>query len=253
MTAERHYRDQAVVLHGRQLGEADRIISLYTLENGKVDAVAKAIRKPRSKLAGRLELASEVRVELHRGRKLDVITDAELIHPHWQHLLEPETFAIATTVLELMATFCEHGDPNPELYRLLTGMLTALGTFPDPAGLLPRFELRLLSVLGFGPECEICVQCGSSLEGSDAWVDLEGGGLACQACRAGVSGVRVLQALDVALMAALGRANGTGRRVVLRATPEVTIAAHAFLLHHLGRRPRSETAAAALLAIRPLP
>ena len=89
-------------MRGRQLGEADRIFTLFTGERGKLDAVAKGARRAKSHLAGRMEFGNECEFGMHRGRSLDVIVSAHILHAPWSKLVEPERFAVVSLVAELI-------------------------------------------------------------------------------------------------------------------------------------------------------
>jgi DNA repair protein RecO (recombination protein O) len=227
-------------LRGRNLGEADRILTLFTSERGKLDAIAKGVRRPKSQVAGRLEFGGEALLGMHRGRNLDVITSAELLKSRWPSLVEPGRFATAHLLAELIDSFCEPDLAMPEVYALLDGALAALADAPEPAALVPRFELRLLDLLGFAPEGESCVRCGEALSGRAAWADLEAGGLACERCRPHRSDAYALAPGDVENFRGLGAARGTGRRPVLLATQPVARAIEAFVTYHLGKRLKSQ-------------
>lgn len=236
---ERAYKANGIVLRGRTLGEADRIFTLFTREFGKVDAVAKGIRRAKSSLAGRLEFANEVALGMHRGRSLDVIVNAQTTRAHWPAIVAPGAFATAHLCVELVDAFCELELPMPEVYDLLAGLLAALAMAREPAALVPRFSLRLLDALGVGPIAEACVGCEVSLGGRAAWADIEAGGLACATCRAHRADGYALDAADVASFRALGAPRGTGARPSLAATPAAIRAADAFVTWHLGRRTRA--------------
>src|SRR5215469_6800563 len=107
MVQTRSYKTNAVVLRGRNLGEADRIFTLFTSERGKLDAVAKGVRRTKSQFAGRLEFLTEAAFTMHGGRSLDVITGATILHSEWERLVEPKCFAAAGLVAELIDAFCE--------------------------------------------------------------------------------------------------------------------------------------------------
>ena len=94
------------MLRARPLGEADRIVTLFSSESGKLDAVAKGVRRARSHLAGRLEFGNECELQMHRGRSLDIIVHADILAAPWQSLVEPERFTTAQLVAELIDAFC---------------------------------------------------------------------------------------------------------------------------------------------------
>lgn len=236
---ERSYKARGFILRARPLGEADRIYTLFTAERGKLDAVAKGVRRAKSHLAGRLEFLAEASLTLHRGRNLDVIASAEIASTHWRAIVEPAAFATAHVAVEIVDAFCETDLALPEVYELLRGLVRALGATADPSALLPRFELRLLDALGIGPAADACVRCGRALEGLAAWADLEAGGLACEACRPHHSDVYALAPADVENFRAVGAPRGGALRPLVRASPPVARAAEAFVAYHLGKHPKA--------------
>ena len=237
---ERTYKTRGIVLRGRNLGEADKIYTLFTAERGKIDAVAKGVRRAKSQLAGRLEFGSEIALGLHRGRNLDVVTSAELlVQPYWNEMTRPGAFGTAHVVVELVDAFCEHDLALPDVYALLRGALRALAAADDPASLVPRFELRLLGALGIGPESGVCVRCGEGFVTAAAWADPEAGGLACERCRPHSADVLALGAEDVANFRSLAAGGGGAVRPVTHATSASARAVDAFVTWHLGKRLKS--------------
>jgi len=239
VTQQRAYKTHGIVLRARNLGEADKIFTLFTRERGKVDAVGKGVRRAKSQLAGRLEFGTEAAMTMHRGRNLDVITGAEIACEHWRAIVAPDAFATAHLVAELVDSFCELDLALPDVYALLRGMLGALAASPAPATLVPRFELRLLGTLGYAPESDACVRCSTPLGGVEAWADLEAGGLACERCRSQRADGFALGPADVANFRGLGAARDGAVRAVTFATPAAARAVDAFVTWHLGKRPKA--------------
>jgi DNA repair protein RecO (recombination protein O) len=225
-----------VVLRGRQLGEADRIFTLFTRERGKLNAVGKGVRRAKSHLAGRMEFGNECEFEMHRGRSLDVIVSADILHAPWSRLVEPERFAAASLVAELIDAFCEPDLALPEAYALVTGAIEAIERSTEPRGLLARFSLRLLDVLGLAPPWDACVRCGRPLAAS-AWLDAPAGGLIDEACRERWRDLPEFDARDRENFRAIGAKRGSAPTV--RAMPRVALAIDDLLAHHLGRRPKA--------------
>ncbi len=238
-TPARAYKARGIVLRARNLGEADKIFTLFTDAFGKVEAVGKGVRRAKSHLAGRLQFASEVALVMHRGRTLDIITSAELLVPSWQSIVAPDAFGTAHLVAELIDAFCEPDLALPDVYALLHGVLRALKGAAEPAQLIPRFELRLLGALGFAPQSEACIGCGGTLDAVAGWADVAAGGLACERCRPQASEGSVLSAADVVNFRALAAGGGGVVAPALHATPAAARAVDAFLTWHLGRRPRA--------------
>lgn len=242
-TPARAYKTTAVVLRGRTYGEADRILTFFSKESGKLDAIAKGSRRTKSHLAGRLELGNEVALTMHRGRNLDVVVSAEIENAYWQNLVAPEKYAAANLIVELIDTFCEPDLPMPEIYALLTGALRAIGRSEDALSLVPRFSLLLLGALGLAPPVDSCVICGTSLQGKTGWLDQEQGGFGGEECRPAWHDGAVLSIADMDNLRALAAPRGDAS-AVLRATPAVTRAIETLVSHHLGRRPRAGAHAA---------
>ena len=228
-----------MVLRGRQLGEADRILTLFTLERGKLDAVAKGVRRPRSHLGGRVEFFNECDFLMHRGRSLEVIVSAEIVRAPWSRLVEPQRYAVAAVVGELIDAFCEPDLALPEVYELLVGAIGAIATSSSPRALLPRFSLRLLDMLGLAPPLTTCVRCGATLPPGTVWLDAQAGGIIDAACRERWQDLPELQEADVENLRALARPKGGATAAALQATPQAAAAAEELVAHHLGKRPKA--------------
>jgi len=235
----RAYKAHGIVLRARNLGEADKIFTILTDEHGKIDAVAKGVRRAKSQLSGKLEFMSEASLTLHRGRRLDIVTSAQIERAHWLEIVEPGRFATAHLIAELIDAFCEIGLASPEIYVLVRGALRALARSEDPASLVPRFVVRLLGELGLAPVSERCVRCDVSLDGAGAWADIEAGGLTCGACRPHRADAFALSAADVVNFRGLAALAGDVVPAATRATPAAARAVDAFLTWHLGKRPKS--------------
>ncbi len=233
--ASHSYRDDAIVLRTYKLGEADRIVVLMTRGNGKVRAVAKGVRRTTSKFGSRLEAASHVALQLHIGRELDIITQAESSDRFASIRVDLERFARASSMLEAVDQLAVERDPNPRLFAMLLGALRALDERDSPL-VSAAFFLKALALEGFRPEVERCVECGATDQPLVAFDD-EAGGVRCRSCRRGpaVSGDAVALLQDVLggrLAAALAAPAGP-------ATHEVDHLATRLMEHHLERRLRS--------------
>ncbi|MFN2449813.1 MAG: DNA repair protein RecO [Candidatus Baltobacteraceae bacterium] len=238
-TPAREYKTSAVVLRGRSYGEADRILTLFTTERGKTDAIAKGVRRTRSVMGGRLEFSNEVLLTMHRGRNLDVVVSADIQFAHWQQIVQPERFAAVNIVAELVDGFCEPDLPMPDVYELLTRAIAAIGRSSEPLGLLPRFSLRLLEALGLAPPVDSCARCGASLEGKAGWLDLEQGGFAGEECAVGWRDPLHLTAPEMENMRALAAGRGGAVRPDHRASRAAAQAVESLVNYHFGRRPKA--------------
>ncbi len=217
------YRDSGVVLRTYKLGEADRIVVLLTADNGKVRAVAKGVRKTTSRFGARLEPMSHVRLLLYRGRELDIVSQAESVEPLAPLLGDLDRASQGMAVLEAADQLALEREPNPELYRMLVGVLRTIAIRPGPL-VVPAFYWKLLAAEGLRPELDACVRCGG-IEPDVTLVafDLGEGGVLCRSCR---SGSAITPAALALLRAVLG-----GRLNEVLGLPRVT-------RHPRGRRPR---------------
>ncbi|HWW52297.1 MAG TPA: DNA repair protein RecO [Acidimicrobiales bacterium] len=231
------YRAKGVVLRTIKLGEADRIISLMTEAHGKVRAVAKGVRKTKSRFGARLEPTSHVAMLLYEGRELDIVTQADGLD-HFRTIREDlDRLAKATTLLEAIDQVAQERESNPRLYQMLLGGLRSLDERNSPL-LVPAFFWKLLAVEGVQPLLAQCAQCGAT-DGLVAF-DLSVGGTLCRTCRSGMP-------ISVDALALMRRILGGGLSACLAepaspATREVEHLATTALEAHLERRLRSITA-----------
>jgi DNA repair protein RecO (recombination protein O) len=227
------YRDTGVVVRTYRLAEADRIVVLLTRDHGKVRAVAKGVRKTKSRFGARLEPLSHVSLLMHEGRSLDVVSQAETIDGVGPLLHDLDRLTQGLALVEAVDQITMERDPVPEMYRMLVGALRTLESRPAPL-VVPAFYWKLLALEGVRPELDVCVRCGA--DEPLVALDLEEGGVLCRACRRGRplsdDGLRVLRMiLGGRLAAALDE---TGPVV-----GEVTHLATEALEHHLERRLRA--------------
>ncbi len=200
--------------------------------------MAKGVRRAKSHFAGRLEFGNECELQMHHGRSLDVIVNADIVCAPWERLVEPERFATAQLVAELIDAFCEPDLAVPEIYDLLSGMLGAIAASEAPRTLIPRFSLRLLASLGIEPPIDACIHCGKPFEPARAWVDPQAGGFICAACRETWRDLIELDADDLRNLADLCAPRGSARAALL-ARPRVASAVEEIVVHHLGRKPKA--------------
>ena len=177
-------RDEGIVLRTQKLGEADRIVSILTREHGRVRAVAKGVRRTKSKFGSRLEPFGHVDVQLYVGRSLDVVTQVETLTAFGSPLAQDyPRYTAGTAMLETAERLtAEEREPAVQQYLLLVGGLRALveGTH-EPGLVLDAYLLRSLSVAGYAPSFDACARCG--LEGPHRAFTVQGGGAVCPDCR----------------------------------------------------------------------
>ncbi len=178
------YRDEAIVLRTQKLGEADRIVTLLTRERGRVRAVAKGVRKTRSKFGARLEPFMLVDVQLYEGRSLDTVTQVETISPYGRAVVaDYARYTAGTAMLETAERLTEsEKEPSVQQFLLLVGALRTLAAGEhEPAMVLDAYLLRSLSVAGWAPSFTDCARCGAP--GPHRAFALAMGGSVCPSCR----------------------------------------------------------------------
>ena len=194
------YREQGVVLRTWKLGEADRIVVLLTQGEGKVRAVAKGVRKTKSRFGGRLEPFSHVDLSLYRGRELDIVTQAEVINPFRALREDYDRVVAGTAMLEAVDQVAQEREAAIRLYLLLVRALRTLDGDPrDPSVVLDAFLLKLMALEGYRPAVTECAGCGAA--GPPQCFSIVRGGGLCARCRTGEEST--LDAATMPLLAAL--------------------------------------------------
>lgn len=179
------YKTQGIIIRRRNFGEADRILTIFTRDHGKISAIAKGVRKPLSRLGGHLELFYTVNLILAEGKNFDTITGSEVIEDFSslrQNLtLTGQAYYMAEIVDKLTGENLE----SKVIFNLLCDTLTSLN-YNKKHLILNYFELQLLSHLGHKPETTVCVKCRNKLDSETTLWSSSLGGLICQSCRQGV-------------------------------------------------------------------
>ena len=188
----RVYKTPAIVLRQRRLGDTDKIVTLYTAEHGKVDAVAKGVRRITSRLAGHVEPLNHGNFMLAHGRNLDIVTQVQTIETFQPLRDDLSRLSHALYACELVDRATEEREENFALYRLLLDTLRRLAQHDDLDLVLRFFEMSLLVELGYGPQTEQCVICHGPLASEgNVWAPGAGGAL-CPNCRPEDFSVRAL-------------------------------------------------------------
>ncbi len=178
----RVYKAEAIVIRRTNLGEADRIVTLLSRDQGKIAAVAKGARKPKSRFAGRLELFTHLRVLLAVGRTLDVVSQVEVVEPFASVREDLTTLGHASVVVEAADRATPDREPVPEVFTLVrTGLELIRGGEGEVA--VAWFAARLLVAIGYAPRLGSCVVCGRRLAGPCAF-SYALGGTVCETDRA---------------------------------------------------------------------
>jgi DNA repair protein RecO (recombination protein O) len=194
----------AVVLRSMRYGEADRILHLYTPDRGRLSAIAKGVRRSRSRFGGRLEPYFRLRLVLYQGRsELLTVTSAETLDGHPRLREHSAALDGASRACDAVTRLFGDGEPHSGVYHLLAKQLALLDAEPARATLANAlaFRLKLLLAAGFAPQLAACASCGESehLAGFSG----AAGGVVCSACEA--SAFALGQDAHDFLVAALGR------------------------------------------------
>jgi DNA repair protein RecO (recombination protein O) len=234
------YREQGIVLRTHRLGEADKIVAILTQGSGKVRAVAKGIRRTRSRWGARLEPMVHVALLLYRGRgELDTVTQAEILHPFRTVRSDLALIAAGEAMLEAVDAVAEEHERNVRLFLLLRqGLLALEGRPTDPAAVAEGFLLKLLSVAGFHPSLSGCAVCGSS--GPHPRFSARQGGTVCGQCAeddAGPVGAAAVAWLDGLARADLVTAGDLSPPDPVRREARAML--YGYAEYHLERRLRS--------------
>ena len=187
----RTYNTEGIILRRRNLGEADSIFTVFSDGEGKFDAIAKGVRKAKSRMRGHLEPLTRTRMLVARGRTLDVFAQAETVASYRLLREDLERGAAALYCAELVDRFTAERMEHPGLYRLILEVLDALEG-GAPAHVVRYFELQLLANMGYEVHLDTCAVCGSRLEPEDALLSPAAGGLVCYGCRAAAGAGRII-------------------------------------------------------------
>ncbi|MHB1418941.1 MAG: DNA repair protein RecO [Bacillota bacterium] len=176
------YKTEALVLRTRNFGEADKLLTLYTRQNGKVQAIAKGVRKPQSRLRSGVQLFCYGNFLLYQGRNIDTVTQCETLENFSPLRLDLQSFAYASYILELLDGMLPEREGANEEVLILTMAALHLLTVHPPEIVQRIFEMRLLRLLGYQPQLEACVRCRRP-PGSVVYFSPGLGGVLCAKCR----------------------------------------------------------------------
>jgi DNA repair protein RecO (recombination protein O) len=190
-TADRLYRCEAIVLSRMDFGEADRILTLYSRQHGKLRVIAKGARRPLSRLGPHLEYFSRARLMLAKGRELDVVTGAETEDAHLTIRDDLDAFGHASHMVEILARLTEDRQENFAVFDLLASSLRLLADGIDPFHVTRHYELVLLGLLGYRPELYACVECQARLAPAPHPFAVGMGGFVCEMCQGRAPGARM--------------------------------------------------------------
>ena len=229
----RLYNVHGVILRRRDVGESDRIVTVYTNEQGKRSFSARGSRKTTSKIAGQIEPFSLVRLHVAQTRGLHIISQAEALNVFQDLKANERAIATAGLFVELIDSMTPDEQPNRDVSDLLVASLTLLNDGRDPSLILVAFQLGLLRHLGYKPELSRCSMCGNDLVPGEHGFNLESG-VVCGDCRRiapsvlpiSLDALKLLRAIDRGELSAL---------LNLRIEPRIVGEADEILAHYTQR------------------
>jgi DNA repair protein RecO (recombination protein O) len=176
---ERSFRTEALILKRRGFGEADRLLTLLTPTHGKIEALAKGARKLTSTKTGHVELFTKADMLIHRGRDLDIVTQAEMVQPYMRLREDLQRGAYASYVAELTDRFtaADNQEEDVALFDLIENTFQRLCDDDDPRLALRYFEVHLLGLTGFRPELNYCVISREPVQPQEQFFSFEEGGI----------------------------------------------------------------------------
>ncbi len=175
---ERSFRTQAIILKRRDIGEADRVVTILTPSHGKIDVVAKGARKPTSHKTGHVELFTRADMLVHLGRGLDIISQVEMVAPYIPLREDLTRGAYASYSAELLDRFVAEGEEyHNDLFQLLDDTLDRLSNDSDPRLAVRYYEVQLLDLVGFRPELTDCVVSHEPVQPEDQFFSYALGGV----------------------------------------------------------------------------
>ncbi len=183
MPTPRNYQTEAIVIKKTKLGEADSILTLYTPHLGKIQGFARSLRKPKSKMAGHLEMLTHSQVSFARGKNLDTITGSQTINSFLPLKSNLQLTSYALYAVELVNQFTAEHIENQPLFQLLLETLEQLCQTSNNELVLRYFELHLLHEVGYRPQLQHCITCHRPLEPVANYFSASGGGMLCPDCR----------------------------------------------------------------------
>jgi DNA repair protein RecO (recombination protein O) len=236
---ERVYRTDAIVLRRTDFGEADRLLSVFTPERGKLRLLAKGARKPSSRKSGHVELFSRSHFLVAVGRELDIVTQAETVESFLPLREDLERTTYAYYVAELVDAFTAERDENRPLFHLLVDALGWLCGASDLALVARYYELHFLGLVGYQPQLFVCGGCRESLTPQVNYLSAAEGSVFCAKCAADRMGMTRLSVNAIKVLRFLQTRDWETCRL-LRLSPashaEVEEAMNGYITYHLERK-----------------
>jgi len=176
-------KTESIIIGSMNLGEADKLVTFFSVDRGRLRGVAKNARKSFRRFGAGLELFTHCRLHLYEREHQELlrIESAEIITQHFTIACDLDHMAVASTMVELVRELAPEGERNPKAFLLLAHLLNLLDAGAEPLFLLRIFEIRLLSLLGYQPRLDRCLSCGCAADRTMIFSGPKGGVL-CPDC-----------------------------------------------------------------------
>ncbi|MEE8564042.1 MAG: DNA repair protein RecO [Atribacterota bacterium] len=177
------YKTEGIVLKSMEYEEADKIVTIYTKNYGKITAIAKGVRKTKSKFGSSLEILTHSNFLIYKGRNIDIVSQTEILESFFSTSKEVIKFAFAVNCVEVVNRLTEEREINIGLFNLLKEVLHYLKESNDPKLQTLSFKWQTISILGYRPSLNHCCRCNKSVEDQkEMYFNIKEGGLVCNNC-----------------------------------------------------------------------
>jgi len=177
------YKTEGIVLKSTEFKEADKIVNIYTKDYGKITAIAKGVRKIKSKFGSSLEILTHSVFLFYKGRNIDIVSQTEILESFFSSSKDVTKFAFAVNSVEVVNKLTEEREINIGLFNLLKEVLHYLRKTVDPKLLTLSFKWQTMSILGYRPSLNHCCRCNKSIEDQkEMYFNIKEGGLLCNNC-----------------------------------------------------------------------
>jgi DNA repair protein RecO (recombination protein O) len=177
------YKTEGIILKSIEYEEADKIVTIYTKDYGKITAIAKGVRKTKSKFGSSLEILTYSIFLIYKGRNIDIVSQTEILESFFSTSKEVIKFAFAANCVEIVNKLTEEREINIGLFNLLKEVLHYLRETNDPKLLTLSFKWQTMSILGYRPSLNHCCRCNKSTEDQkEMYFNIREGGLVCNNC-----------------------------------------------------------------------
>ena len=181
-----NYVTEAINLKSYNLNDADKIMVMYSKENGLIKGVAKGIKKPKSKLGARMDLLVANTLQILKGRSLDTIIQAQTVN-HFRKMREDyDKPMLSSYISEVVMNFGEGSEAaSKDIYELLYKALNRVSNSENKKDMLIaviKFQLKMLLIMGFCVELDSCLCCREQILDEDMFFSSSMGGVVCKEC-----------------------------------------------------------------------